>query len=145
MEPVSAFALACGVIQVIQASYDLVNVAKELYRRGSLEQFVLLREQVSQMEDLVAIMNSRRSSTSFDQAEQQQHEELVTLVDKANGTAQELLKLLSKLEPSGSKNAWQALKKSPEVTWKMSSIQSLTKTMDSYRVLLDTRILVNLW
>ena len=145
MDPVSAFALACGVIQVVQASYGLVNVAKQLYRKGSLEQSALLKDHISQMKSLLTTMDSRRPFPSSDEAERQQYKELVTLVIKANGTAQELLKLLCRFEVSGSHMAWPALKKSPEIMWKMSKLDSLKKTMDGYRLLLDTRILATLW
>lgn len=145
MDPVSAFALACGVIQVVQASYGLVTMVKQLYRRGSLEQSDILKDEISQMEGLLATMNARRPNMSAGQAEQQEYKELVTLVGKANSTALELLKLLSQFEISGSHKAWQALELSPEIMWKTSTVKNLKKTLDDYRDLLDKRILVTVW
>lgn len=145
MDPASAFALACGVIQVIQASYGLINTTKQLHDRGSIEKSALLKDQISQTDRLLFDLDTGRAHAPSDEADQKEYGELLDLAANCDNSAQELLKLLRHFDVSGPHKAWKSLKMSPEIMWRMSTIEKLREKMDTYRELLDSRILASLW
>lgn len=79
MDPASAFALACGVIQVVQASFGLLSVAKQLYRKGSIDSVEQLKGQISHFQTLLSSMNTKRQTLAENSAERQEMDELAVL------------------------------------------------------------------
>ena len=100
MDPASAFALACGVIQVVQASFGLLSLAKQLYRKGSVDSLEQLKSRVSHFENILSTMNKNRESQPVDSADRQDFDDLEALARSCDDTAQEIMSELQKLNMS---------------------------------------------
>lgn len=99
MDPLSAFSLACGVLQVVDFSCKLISATKSLYQKGSLEENDDLETQISHLSALRSALNSKRALnyTSY-----QDYQELLKLAAECDAIAQELLGELDNLEVSNS-------------------------------------------
>ncbi len=145
MDPASAFALACGVIQVVQASFGLLSLAKQLYRKGSVDSVEQLKSQISQFENVLSTMNTKRESQPVDSADRQDFDDLGALAKNCNDTAQELINELHQLHVSEPHKIIQTLAISAKTVAKSKKIQKLKEEMKGYQEILNTRILVALW
>ena len=145
MDPASAFALACGVVQVVQASFGLLSLAKQLYRKGSVDSIEQLKGQLSHFDNILSTMNKNRESRPVNSADRQDFDELGALARSCNDTAQELISELQKLNMSEPHKFVEALKKSAKTVVRSKKIQRLKEEMKGYQEILNTRILVALW
>lgn len=145
MDPASAFALACGVVQVVQASFGLLSLAKQLYRKGSVESVEQLKSRVSHFQNLLSTMNAERESQPVNSADRQDFDGLGVLAKNCNDTAQELINELQKLNMSEPHKFIEALAISARTVVKSNKIQKLKEEMKGYQEILNTRILVALW
>ena len=146
MEPASAFALACGVIQVVQASFELLSIAKSLYQKGSIDSIEQLKSQIWNFERLLSTLETPLPSQLplVDGADQQEFDELEMLVKGCNRTAQRLLKEIQKIEISKPHKLMEALAISAKTVLKSDTIQNLKGEIKGYQEILNTRILASL-
>ena len=82
MDPASAFALACGVLQVVQASFGLLSLAKQLYRKGSVDSLEQFKSRISHFENILSTMNRERESQPVNSADRQDFDDLEALASK---------------------------------------------------------------
>lgn len=54
MDPLSAFTLVCGIIQVVDFSAKLISTAQEVYEQGSTKAIKELAEQTSHMDQVLS-------------------------------------------------------------------------------------------
>ncbi len=141
MDPLSAFSLACGVLQFVDYGCKLISTTKNFYQKGSLEGNDDLERQISHLSALRSALNSNRALNC---AGYQDYQELLTLAGECDATAQELLEVLDNLKVSGSHRIWKSLDKSFAMRRRKGTIERLNNKMDSFRKALDTRILVSL-
>ena len=141
MDPLSAFSLACGVLQVVDFSCKLISTINDFYKKGSLGENDDLERQSSHLTALRSAMNSDRA---IDSTSNQGHQELLKLAGECDATAQELLEQLDALKVSGSNRLWKSFDKSFTAMRRKGAIDRLNKRLDSFRKVLDTRILINL-
>ena len=144
MDAATAFALACGVVQFVDFSLKVVVTMKELHDSESVEQYKDLERQVSKLCHLRSTMNTRRPSPLVSQTEEQEHQALVELADRCDTTAAELLMKFDRLKLSRSRNPWKVLVKTIKVIFNRESVENLLKTLNGYREVLDTRLLISL-
>ena len=137
MDPLSAFSLACGVIQVVDFSTEVVKKARELYKDGNLSQNKEAEEMAIQLTQL-------RSSLKLPTHRDRDDTELLKLGEKCSDTAKDLVTELQKLKVSGPHKKRQVLEKTIKTIWKKTAIDDIQKRLDNYRNLLDHRVLIDL-
>ncbi len=137
MDPLSAFSLACGVIQVVDFSTKVVKRLRELYKDGSLSQNEEAEEMATQLTQLQTNLNLPNHR---DQAQ----DELLKLGEKCSATAKDLVTELQKLKISGPHRKGQAFQKTIKTIWKKTAIDDIQKRLDDYRKLLDHRVLIDI-
>lgn len=145
MDPASAFALACGVLQVVQASFGLLSLAKQLYRKGSVDSLEQFKSRISHFENILSTMNREQESQPVNSADRQDFDDLTALARSCNDTAQELISELQKLNMSEPHKLVEALAISAKTVVRSHKIQKLKEEMKGYQDILNTRILVALW
>ena len=145
MDPASAFALACGVIQVVDASFGLLSLAKQLYGKGSIDSVEQLKSRILHFKKLLSTMNANRQSQPVNSADRQDFDELGALAKACNDTAQVLIEELEELNISEPHKFFKALTISARTVVKSNKIQKLEEEMKGYQDILNTRILVALW
>ncbi len=144
MDPVTAFSLACGVIQVVDFSLRLLSRSKEIHEKGSLAENDSLEYLTRHVRDLNLELQTPVVGTSYGRAQSQGEQDLKQLADKCSETAQTLVTELSKFKVSDPKSKTQVLKVSLRAMLKRSTLKEIEGKMNSYRDMLNTRILVEL-
>ena len=145
MDPVSAFSLACGVVQMIDFSCKLLSKTKELYEKGQTNQHQEIEDQISQLCKLRSILESRISSEGGrDPPQGNGSGELENIADKCDETAMELLQELENLKISEPRSTRKAVKKSFTAVKKTGAIEKLKHKFDGYQKTLDTRVLLDI-
>lgn len=135
MDPMTAFSLACGVIQVVNFSIKTAKICRELYRDGSLSENEDIEGMAKHLMDL---------RTGLSLPSQLALDNLLDLGTKCSDTGQALIVELQKLKVSGPHKKRQVLGKSVKAIWKKSTIEDIQKRLDDYRKILDSRVLVDL-
>ena len=82
MDPLTAFSLACGVIQVIDFSTELAKRCRQLYKDGTLSQN-------KEAEEMARHLTQLRTSLNLPNHPDQ--DELLNLSEKCSATAEDLL------------------------------------------------------
>ena len=137
MDPLSAFSLACGVIQVVNFSTKVVQKLREFHKDGSLSQNKEAEEMATQLTQL-------QTSLSLPNHRDQAQDELLKLGEKCSATAKDLVTELQKLKISGPHRKRQVIQKTIKTIWKKTAIDDIQKRLDDYRKLLDHRVLIDL-
>jgi hypothetical protein len=146
MDPITAFSVACGVIQVVDFGLQAAKKGREIYRDGSLSQNQHIE---------YATRNLNQASTSLEQSLKtlgttKQHSkddvELRNLAVDCQEASKDLLSELEglKLDPKKPSKR-QAVKKGIKSIWKKDRIEELQRKLEGYQKALDTRILIRLW
>jgi len=135
VDPLTAFSLACGIIQVVDFSTKAVKKCRELYKDGSLSE----NEDVEEMATHLTGLRTRLILPS-----QSNEDELLDLGEKCSDTAQALIVELQTLKVNGPYKKRQVIRKSIKALWKKGAIDESQKRLDDYRKLLDSRVLIDL-
>ena len=135
MDPVAAFSLACGVIQVIDFSAKAAKKCHELYRDGA-------SSDNKQIEEMAKHLTGLR--TNLDLTNHVDMDDLLDLGSKCSSTAEELVTELEKMKVNGPHRKRQAVKKTFKSMLKRKAIDDIQKRLEEYRKLLDSTILVDL-
>lgn len=142
MDPVSAFSLACGVIQVVDFSLKISSKCRELYKEGSLSDNDVIEGWAENLEKLCGELNPPvTDGVPLDRLPPNE-QELRNLAANCSTTAHVLIHKLDELKVSGSRKKREALKQGFRSIWKKDAIEEIQKRLDSYQKSLDTRILV---
>lgn len=135
MDPLIAFSLVCGIIQVIDFSTKVVKKCHELYRDGISSEDHEIEDMARHLTDL---------GKNLDLPNQDDNDELIELAAKCSRTAQELIAELRKRQAHGLHRKREAIKKTFQCMWRGNRIELIQKRLNEYRKLLDSRILVAL-
>lgn len=135
MDPLTAFSLACGVIQVIDFSTELAKRCRQFYKDGTLSQN-------KEAEEMARHLTQLRTSLNLPNHPDQ--DELLNLSEKCSATAEDLVAELQKLKVTGPHRKRQVIEKTIKTMWKKTAIDDIQKRLDDYRKLLDHRILTEL-
>lgn len=87
-DPVSAFSLAAGTIQVVDVSFRAVSACREIYKNGSLAQYRDSQEVTQQL--LETTRNLEKSYTNVSTSAAKHSNDVVDLSKKCSETATEV-------------------------------------------------------
>ena len=141
MDPLSAFGLACGVIQVVDFSLKIVSKFKEIYENGSLKANDDMEDLTKRIRELYVDLEPPSSQTSVGDVSMESQNELLDLARVCKETSDELLGELQKLKSTRKRDI---LGKIPATMRRQKILDSLESRLESYRKLLDTKILLRL-
>ena len=146
MDPLTAFSLTCGVIQVVDFSTKIVAKCREIYKDGASSEYKEIESTTRHLTDLTTGLRLPNTAQSSGSAPQLYHDEqeLLKLAQQCSGTATELINELKKLSIQGRHRKRDALRKAVKGAWKHSAIEDIQRRLEQYRRTLDTRILMNL-
>jgi hypothetical protein len=138
MEAIAAFSLLCNVIQVVEFGLKAASMCKEAYKTGQVKP-----ELKDVTVDLRAVYSALQQSTSQNSHISAEDQAILDLGRKCDDCAKRLLARLSELEGrQGQKFC--ALARTVKVVWGLSIIEDLQKQFESYRKVLESRLLVDL-
>ncbi|CAD6575193.1 MAG: hypothetical protein ASARMPRED_007126 [Alectoria sarmentosa] len=146
MDPLSAFGLACGVIQVLDFSRKVVVKCRELYKHGASsenEEIESMAKCLTGLSTDLVLANSVRNSGRTTQL-YHDDQELLKLAQQCSRTATELVAKLQKLSIQDRFRKRDAVRKAVNGVWKKSTIEGIERRLEQYRRTLDTRILISL-
>lgn len=135
MDPLTAFSLACGVIQVVDFSTEVVKRCRRLYKDGNLSRNKEAEEMAQQLTQLRASLNL---------PDHPDQDILLKLGDKCSAIAKDLVAELEKLKVSGPHRKRQVIEKTIKTIWKKTAIDDIQKRLDDCRKILDHRVLIEL-
>ena len=146
MDPLTAFSLTCGVIQVIDISTKIVVRCRQIYKDGATSEHKQIKSMAEHLTGLATDLKLPSTTESPRIAHQQYHDdqELLELAEQCSETATELINELQKLGIQGRQRKRDAVRMAVKGAWKKDATESIQKRLESYRRTLDTRILVSL-
>ncbi|KAL9035737.1 MAG: hypothetical protein Q9180_004696, partial [Flavoplaca navasiana] len=141
-DPVSAFSLAAGVLQVVDVSFRALSACREIHKDGSLAQHRDSKEITQQLLETTRHLENSHINVSASAAKHS--DDVVDVSKKCSETATEILTELNKLQRDPKGGFRDSVAKGLR-SWRKK--QFLTETqakLDSYREILNTRILSKL-
>ena len=144
MDPLTAFSLVCGVIQVVDFSTKTVAKCVEIYKEGSLPEYRDLEDLTKHLVearaelDLSDVNQSMRTSATPDE------QSLLEIARQCSTTADQLVQKIDSLKIEGPHKKRQAIRKTVKLLWEKGEMKGIQKRLDGYRSALDTQILINL-
>ena len=144
MDPLTAFSLACGVIQVVDFSTKTLLKCKELYQEGSLSEYQELEDLTNHLVDVrdkLELTTVKQNAGNLGAAEDRS---LLEVAGQCSKTAEDLVEKFRSLKIEGSRKKRQAVWKTAKLLWKKGELRDTQRRLDAYRHVLDTQILMNL-
>ncbi|KAI4186918.1 MAG: hypothetical protein LQ348_004157, partial [Seirophora lacunosa] len=141
MDPLTAFSLAAGILQVVDVSFRAVRICRELHKNGSLAEHDDTQKVASALASA-----SNRLETTLNQVAKPQSQDDIQIIDlsaKCSKLAEELLEELQKLRCEQD-SLRQVIKKGFRAMRQKSSLDAKQDLLEKYRRVLDTRILIRL-
>ncbi|KAL8902357.1 MAG: hypothetical protein Q9207_004760 [Kuettlingeria erythrocarpa] len=144
MDPVTAFGLAAGILQVVSVSFQAIELCRSLYKEGSLAEYDETTEITAQL-GIPLFQALRRTSTRCVTAMSRSHDdqEVLDLSQNCSKLGKELIEELKKLRLEKGRLR-QAIQKSVFVLRRKAAIKEKQDLLEKYQRVLDTRILLNL-
>ena len=144
MEPLTAFSLVCGVIQVVDFSTKTLLKCKELYQEGSLSEYQELEDMTNHLVDVrdklqLTIVNQNAGILGV--AEDQS---LLEVAGQCSKTADHLVEKFRSLKIEGPHKKRQAVLKTVKLLWEKGELRDIHRRLDGHRNVLDTQILINM-
>ena len=146
MDPLTAFSLACGVIQVVDFSTKVVVKCREIYKDGASSENKEIESLAKHLKDVYMELDSANAVVKPGPMFQlhRDDQDLQKLAQQCSETAKELITQLQKLKIQGQPRKRDVLRRTVKVVWKKSAIEDIERRLEHYRRTLDTRILINL-
>ena len=148
MDPLSAFSLACGIIQVVDFSCKVVSKTKHIYERGSLEENDDIEYLGRHLTNLNAGLQAPHHQTSHtdgqSQVQPQEQRTLSELAFKCSTIAQELVRELEEVKVLRTDSRSKKLGKAYVTFRKKSKLEKLKKSLVDFQCVLDSKILLSL-
>lgn len=146
MDPLTAFVLACGVIQVVDFSTKVVVKCREIYKDGASSENKEIESLAKHLIDVYMELDAANAVVKPGPTLQlhRDDQDLQNLAQQCSETAKELIAQLQKLKVQGQPRKRDVLRKTVKVVWKKSAIEDIERRLEHYRRTLDTRILINL-
>ena len=142
MDPVTAFSLACGVIQVVCFSKELVQMCRALYKQGSLTEHADIVSKAQYLRSLQSKLEGQRLIKEVSAVPQPIDNELQELAQKCSQTANKLIDGIDKLKAPRKRNA---VVKAVKIAFHHQGVlDRLQAQMDGYQRTLDTHIMIDL-
>ena len=144
MDPLTAFSLACGVIQVIDFSTKTLMKCREIYKEGSLSEYQSLEDMTKHLIGVREELNVSNVSQSAGSPMTADNKSLIELSRQCSATADQLVEKLHLLKIQGPRKRRQVILMTVKLLWEKGEIAEIQKRLDGYRKSLDTQILVSL-
>jgi len=141
MDPITAFSLACGVIQVIDFNTKVLSQCREIYKNGSLSENESIESMAEHLTTLRADLQPTTSSTG---AQTAGDKDLIQLSIKCSEMAKELVAELQSLKAGSTGSRWKAVSVTFRSIKKKSTIDRMQRQLDEYRKILNTKVLADL-
>ena len=142
MDPVTAFGLAAGILQVVDISFKALSKCQEIYRDGSLAE----NRSTEEITKLLSDTTNRLKISVQDapSANSQDYTDIKDISEKCSKTAEDLLAELAKarLELGGGRR--QAIVKGIRALRRKKFVADSQEKLETYQRVLNTRILVRL-
>lgn len=135
MDPLTSLSLASSIIQIVDFSSKFAKQCRELYNNDALSEHEDLQEMATKLRTMCSTLNSHSHAESDD---------LSRLSRQCQDTAQALIFELQRFTINGAHRKRSVICKTLLGMWNKNRIDELLKRLDSYRSLLDSRILVDL-
>ncbi|KAL9630955.1 MAG: hypothetical protein Q9204_004464 [Flavoplaca sp. TL-2023a] len=142
MDPVSAFSLAAGVLQVVGISFKAISACREIYKNGSLAQNRDSQYVTQQLLETTRHLENSRINVSASAAKHSS--DIVEVSKKCSETATEILTELNKLQQDPKGGFRDSVAKGLRSLFKKQFLTETQAKLDSYREMLNTRILSKL-
>ncbi|CAI6339389.1 unnamed protein product [Periconia digitata] len=145
MEPLSAFGLAAGILQIIDFSTRLLSTGQQLYQDGSTVQnseFTLIADDLSSMNDKIKSWARPDQSVSGPLAKENQA--LETLADEIAKIVGELNRVLLRVRRKGEATIFKSFKQAVSTMWNKSKIDEIMQRLEYIRGEVQFRILVSM-
>ena len=142
MDPVTAFSLAAGVLQVIDLAFKASSMCKEIYTDGSLAQHRDAAELTTFLGETTERLERSTQSTFPPVSEETKN--VIEVSKKCSAIANELLAELRKLQAEPEGSLLQAIKKGTRAMRRKGVIKETEKKLRKYQDILNTRILSKL-
>ena len=144
MDPLTAFSLVCGVIQVVDFSIKTLSKCKEIYRGGSLSQYQELEDLTKHLVDVREKLELPAAKKDFVTSVSSDEQGLLEVAGQCSKTADQLVEQLHSLKTEAPRKRRQAILKTVKVLWEKHRIQDIQKRLDDHRNVLNTQILISL-
>ena len=144
MDPLTAFSLACGVIQVVEFSAQTLSKCREIYKEGSLYEYQELEALTKQLVDVRAKLDLPKTNKDVKQPIAPDEQSLLEIAGQCSRTADQLVHKLDSLKIEGPHKKRQAIEKTVKLFWEKGELKEIQKRLDGYRSVLDTQILIKL-
>ena len=142
MDPVTAFDLAAGILQMVDVSFKALSTCREIYIEGS-------SQDVREVSEII------RSLTSIDQrlhemldsvlnGSGQQNQIIIDVSSRCSQTAKELAEELEKLKIEPGSSGLKALRTGIRTIRKKRFLHDMESKLERYQRILDTEILEGL-
>lgn len=141
MDPVNAFSLACGVIQVVDFSIKTVSSCRRLYKEGSLSENDAIEEWAKHLTGLIDELNRPTGEAAVGTLPPKE-QELHGLATKCSATARDLVEELNGLKITGPGRKRQTIKNGFRAFWRKDVMEDIQKRLNSYQKVLDTKVLI---
>jgi len=141
MDPITAFSLACGVIQVIDFSAKVLSQCREIYKNGSLSENESIESMTEHLTTLRADLQPTASSTG---AQTAGDKDLIQLSKQCSDMAKELVAEQQPVKAGSIGSRWKAVSVTFRSLKKKSTIERMQRQLDEYRKILDTKVLADL-
>ena len=133
MEPFSALAIACAVIQFVEFGSKLVGTGLEVYKstEGAPEEAVEIEALAAHAEQLSKQLASSGRTRILDTGAQDEAK-LHELANRSEKLANEIVEILSKIRGAPQKT-WSAIRTSVQLKWNESKIKNLQARLDAVK------------
>lgn len=140
MDPVTAFQVAAGVLQMIDFSAKLFSSCKDIRRHGSLVELRVSEESTTKLREMINQMPLPHNPSDLRDLDTQ----LCAIGDRCRQTMQSLLDAIGQLKPPNGKRKRDAFRTAVKVMLERSRVQQLQDDVETYRRTLDTAMLLNI-
>ncbi|KAL9032803.1 MAG: hypothetical protein Q9180_006300, partial [Flavoplaca navasiana] len=141
-DPVSAFSLATGVLQVVDISFRALSACRETYKDGSLARHRDSQEITQQLLETTRHLENSHINVSASGATLSN--DVIDVSKKCSETASKILTELNKLQRDPKGGFRDSLAKSIRTLRQKQFLEETQAKLDSYREILNTRILSKL-
>ena len=146
MDPLTAFSLTCGVIQVIDFSTKIVMRCRQIYKDGATSENKDIESMAEHLTGLATDLKvpSPIRDPEFANQLYLDDQELLKLAGQCSETATELISELQKLGIQGRQRKRDAFRMAVKGVWKGDATEAIQKRLERHRQTLDSRILISL-
>ena len=134
----TAFSLACGVIQVLGFSIEILEKCKEIYEPGLVSEYRDLEEVTRHLSKLDNDVGHAEGGQVVSTSPLSDDDGLLDLAKGCSATAKQLLEQLTTLKIEGAPRKRQALFNVLKGVWWKKEVKAIQKRLDGYRIALDT-------